>query len=722
MNESPQILHIHLLGDFRLACGDEAVTQVNTPRLQSLLAYLVLHRDAPQSRRHMAFLLWLDSTEAQALTNLRNLLHLLRRALPDADRFLQVDAQTLHWRPDGPFALDVADLKRALARAGRAEQAGDNAAVRTALEEAVGLYRGDLLPSCYDDWIQPERERLRQAFIEALERLIHLLEEQRDYRTAIGHAQRLLRHDSLHEATYRRLMRLHALTGDRASALRAYHTCATVLQRELGMEPSPATREAYERLLQADGLPATAPTRPAALVAVSPLVGRHQEWTQLRRAWQAAAAEGPHFVLVTGETGVGKTRLAEELMQWAKRQGIATAGARCYAAEGELVYAPVAAWLRARPLPRLAPVWRSEISRLLPELLVEQPDGSAERSTERSRRRLAEVLPRPGPLTEAWQRQRFFQALARAILGGSQPLLLLIDALQWCDRETLEWLRYLLRFDSQARMLVVGTCRLEEMGEDHPVAPLLQALRQGGQLTEIELSPLDEAGTAALTAKVAGQELDPDLTACLYRETEGNPLFVVETVRMGLLAGASEPGAGDEETGAVCLPRPLPSRMQAAIEARLAQLSAPAHELVELAATVGRQFNFAVLARASDLDEGTLVRALDELWQRRIVREQGADDYDFSHDKLREVAYAGLSGARQRWLHRRVAQALEEAYAGDLDTVSAQVAAHYERAGQPEQAIPYYQRAAGVARRIYGNEAAIPYSEQAQALIETDPR
>ena len=244
------------------------------------------------------------------------------------------------------------------------------------------------------------------------------------------------------------------------------------------------------------------------------------------------------------------------------------------------------------------------------------------------------------------------------------------------------------------------------------MAPLLQALRQGGQLTEIELSPLDEAGTAALAAKVAGQELDPDLTACLYRETEGNPLFVVETVRMGLLAGASEPGAGDGETGAVCLPRPLPSRMQAAIEARLAQLSAPAHELVELAATVGRQFNFSVLARASDLDEGTLVRALDELWQRRIVREQGTDAYDFSHDKLREVAYAGLSGARQRWLHRRVAQALEEAYAGDLDPVSAQVAAHYERAGQPEQAIPYYQRAAEVARRIYGNEAAIPTRKQ----------
>jgi DNA-binding SARP family transcriptional activator len=703
MHESSQTLHIHLLGDFRLAYGDKAVRSVNTSRLQSLLTYLVLHRDAPQSRRHMAFLLWLDSTEAQALTNLRNLLHLLRRALPDADRFLQVDAQTLQWRPNGPFALDVADFEGALARAGWAEQAGDNAAVRTALEEAVDLYRGDLLPSCYDDWIRPERERLQQAFIKALEQLIHLLEEQRDYRTAIGHAQRLLRHDPLHEATCLRLMRLHTLTGDRALALRTYHNCALALKRDLGMGPSPATREAYERLLQADGLPAPALTPPVELVAISPLVGRHQEWTLLQRTWRAASAgrarpaQGPHFVLLAGEPGIGKTRLAEELAQWARRQGIATASARCYAAEGELAYAPVTAWLRALRLPPLEAVWRSEISRLLPELLVEQPD-----------------LPSPGPLAEAWQRQRFFESLARAILGSSQPLLLLIDSLQWCDRGTLEWLHYLLRAadrypsDPQARMLVVGTCRLEEIEKDHPLASLLQALRRDGQLTEIELSPLDEAGTAALAAKVAGQGLDPDLTACLYRETEGNPLFVVETVRMGLLAGASDPGAGDGETadnkhpGAVCLPRPLPSRMRAAIEARLAQLSPPARELAEVAATIGREFTFAVLARASDGDEDTQVRALDELWRWRIVREQGADAYDFSHDKLREVAYAGLSAARRRWLHHRVAQALEAVYADDLDPVSAQVAAHYERAGQPEQAIPYYQRAAGVARRIYG--------------------
>jgi len=704
MNKPPQgpALHIHLLGDFYLVYDSTPVTSVNTARLQSLLAYLVLHRNAPQLRHHLAFLFWPDSTEAQAHTNLRNLLHLLRQALPDADRFLYADSQTLQWWADTPFTLDVADFESALAQAERAEQARDQAMVRKALEEAVGLYRGDLLPSCYDDWILPERERLRQAFTETLEGLIRLLEGQRHYRAAIGHAQHLLRHDPLHEAAYRRLMRLHALVGDRAGALRAYHTCATVLQRELAVEPSSATRELYERLLRTDALPVPSPAPPAGLAAVSPLVGRHQEWAQLQAAWRVAAAGQPHFVLVAGELGIGKTRLAEELVQWANRQGIATASARCHAAEGGLAYAPVTTWLRARPLPPLEPVWRGEIARLLPELLVEQPD-----------------LSPLGPLTEAWQRQRFFEALAHAILGGSQPLLLLIDALQWCDRGTLEWLHYLLRFDPQARLLVVGTCRSEDMADDHPLMSLLQALRHNELLTEIELGPLDEAETATLTTNVAGGELDPDLTACLYRETEGIPLFVVEILRSGLPVGDQEPEAGEWET--VCWPEPLPPRVKAAFMARLAQLSPPARELAGVAATIGREFTFAVLARASEFDEDTLVRTLDELWQRRIVCEQGTDAYDFSHDKLREAAYVSLSAARQRLLHRHVAQALEVVYADDLDHAAARIAAHHEHAGQPEQAIPYYQRAASAARRIYDNEESARYFRRALALLETGP-
>ncbi len=217
------VLHIRLLGDCSLCYdGAPAVTEVNTPRLQSLLAYLLLHRAAPQSRSHVAFQFWPDSTEAQAHSNLRTLLHRLRQALPDADQFLSVEGQTVQWRQDAPYTLDVAGFEQAVSRA---ERTGEEAARRAALERAIELYGGELLPSCYDDWILPQRERLHQAYIRAMEQLIRLLEEEREYDQALRYAQRLLRDDPLHEAGYRRLMRLRALSGDRAGALRVYHDC-----------------------------------------------------------------------------------------------------------------------------------------------------------------------------------------------------------------------------------------------------------------------------------------------------------------------------------------------------------------------------------------------------------------------------------------------------------------------------------------------------------------
>lgn len=698
----PELLSVSLLGDFRIQYNEAPITSLDSPRLQSLLAYLILHRDAPQSRAHLAFLFWPDTTEAQARTNLRNLLHHLRHTLPDPDVHLDVGVQTLQWRSEAAFALDVADFEAALAQAEEVARTGDAVAARAAWERAVALYKGDLLPSCYDDWILPLREALRQAYLSALERLVRLLEEQRDYEAAIRHAQRLLRHDPLHEATYRCLIRLHALNGDRAGALQVYHTCAAVLQRELGVEPSAATRQAYEQLLGTDVWPLAAVPTTAAL---SPLVGREQEWTQLLRAWRAVAAGGePHVVMLRGEAGIGKTRLAEELLQWALRQGISAASARCYAGEGQLAYAPVTAWLRAFPPAPLDDVWLAEVARVLPEVLAQRPD-----------------LPRPGPLTDAWQRQRLFEALSRAILCPKQPLLLVMDDLQWCDRDTLEWLHFLLRYDPQARFLVVGAYRPEEVDEGHPLLPLLQALRLAGQVTEMDLGPLDEANTQTLATRIARVEISQETARLLYQETEGNPLFVIETVRAGLPVRGQRLEAGEGQTlPGEALPGDidLPPKVWEVLRARLAQVSPPARILAGLAATIGREFRFRLLAAASGRDEDTLVHELDELWRRRIVREHGADAYDFSHDKLREVAYWSQSAAHRRLAHRQVAQALEALHAAALDPVSYQIAAHYERAGLVERATPYYLRAAEVARRVYANEEAIALLQRGLALVE----
>ncbi|MFP4345174.1 MAG: BTAD domain-containing putative transcriptional regulator [Anaerolineales bacterium] len=701
-------LHIRLLGDFRILYGEKPVEEIDTPRPQSVLAYLLLHRQAPQARHHVAFALWPTSTEAQAHTNLRKQLYHLRRALPDAERFLHIDSHTVGWRPEAPFTLDVADFEGEIANARRAEEAGDLPALRRALERAIDLYHGDLLPSCYDDWLLPLREELSRRHLRAVDQLTQMLESRREYSAAIGYAQRLLRFDPLHETTYRRLMTLHALNGDRAKAFQVYHECAAVLERELGVEPNPATRTAYERLMAAE--PVTPPVRAEPSL---PLVGRQRPWGRLLAAWQVATREGARLALVSGEAGIGKTKLVEELVKWAERQGVATATTRSFAVEGPLAYAPVIGWLRTptlqRALSRLEEVWLTELARLLPELLIEKPE-----------------LPRPEPLTESWQRQRLFEALGHAFLAAGQPLLLFIDDLQWSDAQTLAWLHYLLRFVPQAKVLVAGTLRPEEVTGDRPLTSLLTELRSRGELIEIELGRLNEAETTALAEQVAEHELNTEERARLYRETEGNPLFIVETLRARLadLARTSPhfdllPYTGEPPSDTTCAA--LPPKVHAVIERRLKELSPEARALVDVAAVVGREFSTTVLTQVSQHDESTLVDALDELWQRRIIRERDGNIYDFSHNKLREIAYCTLSLVRRRLLHSRVAKVLEALCTTPAPEMTCDLARHYTAAGEMEKALAYRLAAGRRALALSAHREATLHLREGLALLEMLP-
>jgi len=685
------ILHIQLLGDFQLTHDDHLLTTVNTARLQALLAYLALHRHAPQSRQYLAFLFWPETNEAQALTNLRNLLHKLRRALPQPDRFLFVGTQTVQWRPDAPFTLDVADFVAALIQA----------TTPTELEAALKFYRGDLLPSCYDEWVLPERQHLQRCLMDALRRLIGLLESEREYRSAIDYAQRLLQCDPFDETTYCTLMRLHAVNGDRAGALHIYQRCVDMMQQEFAAAPTSITQELYQRLLTTEHKP---PSQIGKLVNQAvvqdqlPLVGRTGEWQTMIDGWYRASSGKAHCLFLTGEAGIGKTRLAEELLAWVTQQGFPTATAHCYAAEGSLTYTPVIAWLRSpaiyKTIGALDALWRSELLRLIPELASEQPN-----------------LPQPTPITQGWQQQRFFEALARAVLLQNKPLLLLIDDLQWADPDTLEWLHYLLRFDPKAQLLLLATVRSEEVHTAHPLRTILTALSRENLLTEVALAPLNADETAALAMHLAGNALSPTQTVHLYQITEGNPLFVVETMQ-------TEAQKIERSEQSDFLLHAFPAKIHTVIQARLAQLSQPARALVSLAAAIGGTFPYQVLAQSTDQTEATLVNSLDELCQLRIVREHGTDGYDFTHDKLREVAYNSLSAARRRLLHRRIVQVLVAIHQPMLDAVSGQVAAHYELAGLFEEAVPHYQRAAQVAHQVYANAEAIRYYRHALALLE----
>ncbi|RLT33952.1 MAG: hypothetical protein DWI57_17185 [Chloroflexi bacterium] len=693
-------LHAQLLGGFLLQLNQTPVPGLDQPRYQRLLAYLFLHHPTPFSRQRLAFLFWPDSSERQSRTNLRNLIHRLHQNWPEMARWIDASGAEIEWRADGEIEVDVAQFMAALAAA---KATANPSAKESHLRQATDCYSGDLLPDIYDDWVLGERERLRNLYVQVLEQISQLLEDDQRYAEAIAFSQRLLRHEPLQESAYRHLMRLYALAGNRAAALRVYHTCVTTFERELSVEPSTQTSEAYERLLNL----ADSPRTEALAVQQLPFVGRRREWQEILSAWQQVRQGKSQLLLISGEVGIGKTRLAEELMNRVRRQGFAAASARSYAAEGALVYAPVAEWLRSPPLQtalaQVDDIWLVEAARLLPEILSQRPN-----------------LPAPGPLQESWQQQRFFEGLARLFAAAAHPLLLLLDDLQWTDEESLKWLHFLLRSSLPQRVLVVATLRLGELDNEHPLSALMQTLRAAGRLAQVELGPLTPEETARLAGHMAGTDLSTDAQARLFQESEGNPLFLVEILRAGK-GGWLAADDADEQPPFVDRPAPstpLPPKIDAVITARLAQLSVPARQLAGLAAVIGRQFTFALLQAASEVDDDALVQALDELWRRRIVREQGEDAYDFSHGHIRAVTYGELSHARLRLLHRRVAGALERLNADYSEETAARLAAHWERAGDRPRAAYFYLQAGEQALAAYLPRQAQLYFEQVLRLAE----
>jgi len=654
----PLALRARLLGPVDLQLDDQPLPPLDSARAESLLAYLLLHRDAPQPRQHLAFLLWPGSTESQAQTNLRKVLHTLRRALPDADRLIEIGPRTLRWRTDVPLWLDVEQFERAVAE--------------DRLEEAVEVYGGELLEGRYDEWLAGDRERLAGRYADALERLARRHEQQQRWPEAIRCAERLVVRDPLREESHRLLMRLCLASGDRARAVRAYHVCASTLERELGIDPAPETRAVYESLVAATLADRTPGPPLADRTPGPPLVGRAAERARLAAAWRAAASGRPRLVLVTGEAGVGKTRLVDDLRAQA---GAVAAEARGYPVEGPLAYGVAAAWLRSAPvaarLSRLGRPDLTELSRLLPELTT--------RATP------------PEPLPEAELRHRLLGAIGRALLAAGAPLLLIVDDAQWADAQSLGLIHYLIRAAPPARLLVAATARREELDQHHPLTGLTTALQGLGRLTEIELARLSREETALLAERITGAPPGPAGLDRLYRDSEGSPLFVVEALR---------PDAPDAQ------------QVQAVIAGRLARLSPQAAAMAGVAAAIGQAFTADVLAAATGLDEQAFVAALDELWRRGIVRAHGPNAYDFSHGRIRDAAYAALGPPRRRHVHLAVARALER---GE-HPAAATIAPHYEQAGATAEAVRWYERAAEAAQWLHAHANAVRALERALAL------
>ncbi len=722
VNHLPKI-QIQLLGAPQIGCDGMAGMERMPAKAQALLYYLAMTGRA-HTRVSLAALLWGEHGEEEARRNLRKVIQELRQRLAP---YLAIDYHMVGFHSPSVYWVDAVEFAASVAEAQRAEP--------QQLQAALSLYRADFLEGFYvraapgfESWMLSERARLRELMLQCLAVLGERYAAAGDLPHAIASFRRLLELEPWREEAHRQLMLWLAQRGQRNAALVQYELCCRALAEELGVEPDEATRALHASLLQSvapaagQAPPAVQqapqpppqplrqpPPAPAATVDY-PLVGRQAQWQTLRAAWARAVESGAQMAFVAGEAGIGKTRLGEELLLHVQRQGHATARARAYALEGRLAYAPLADWLRTPPLQArlgsLDKVWLREVARLLPELLIEHPD-----------------LPAPEPLAERWQQKRLFEALRHAFTADSRPLLLLLDDLQWCDPETLAFLQYLLDTAPQAPLLVVGTVRSDEVDEDHPIHKLRRSLLRAGKLTTIDLSPLSAEETAALGAEAREYALDSVAATGLYQASAGNPLFIVEMVRAG--DQFAQPSQDvDLPGGQATPPKPhagLPPKVHAVIEARLAQLSPAARTLAQVAAIIGRAFTLPLLVEASREDEETVVHGLDELWRRRIVAEQGSARYDFTHDRIRDVAYAASSPVKRAHFHRRVAQALEKLHAADLDPIAGELAIHYQHAGAWEEAFTYFRRAAVVARRLYAHSEQLDYLQKAIAAAEVLP-
>ena len=371
--------------------------------------------------------------------------------------------------------------------------------------------------------------------------------------------------------------------------------------------------------------------------------------------------------------------------------------ARCYAGEGRLAYAPIAAWLKSdamqSTLMRLDASRLTDVARLRPELVAARPE-----------------IPAPDRELESWQRLRFFEALAQAFQSAA-PLVLVLDDLQWADADTIEWLQYFLRSASDTRCLVVGTVRAEEEQDNPPLGRLLGRLERDDLLTAITLGPLDQAATAQLAGEVAEQPLDDAALARTFRETEGHPLFIVERGRMEL---TRQPGAPLRPTTG-CRECSLLSRRGWRCSRRRRAPPPRSRQRWDAISGSTSWRKPAISRRTRSSARSTSSGGATSSAFRRTSGGISATTASArSHT-------AQIGPARRRLIHRRIAQGMELLFANRLDEVSASIAVHLDRGGHPARAVPFLERAAAVATRVSANEEAIRCLTHALSLLERLP-
>lgn len=671
-----------------------------------MVYYLAAHQ-RPLARETLLALFWPDAERAAAQQTLRAVLHALRTAIGPS---LVTEKETLSLATDAEVDVRLFESQLSVATA-------DPALLSSALE----LYRGDFLDGFslpdspeFDEWVAGQRERYRRLMLRGLTALAGQHEQNGALAEALAALDRALAFDPLQEDVQRTCIRLHYMLGDRAGAIRRYDTLVKLLDEEMGVPPMSETRSLYDAVitdtLDTTARPQSANSRPRSIGTRSshsrpsastalPFTGRELQMAALRASQQDDARR---LLLIEGEPGIGKTRLAEEFI--AASGAIALAGATHELEKGlpyqpiidalrDLVTCPEWSTLAVRVQSSLSPVWRAEIARLLPELVGPIFDRQ------------------PTPATaDEW---RLWESVNQLILvlATQHPIVLFVDDLQWADSSTLGMLGYLIRHSAGAPISLLAATR--PFSSRSPLASLVQALTREDRLHRLVLTRLEHNDVVAIARGLSTTFAYP-LAEWLQRNSEGIPYILAELVREARGAGMLSP-EGTVNLQSLSSSPVVPGAVYSLIQSRLDRLSEAARRVLDAAVTIGREFGFELASRAAGISESAALDALDELIDAGLIRSLGGVLFAFDHSLTMEVAYREAGEPRHRMLHRRVAETLESMSHGHLETVAGLLAWHFGEGNAPQRAALYALQAGQQAARLAAWTEAIAFYEQALA-------
>jgi DNA-binding SARP family transcriptional activator len=692
-------IRIRLLGSFELVAGHARLTDATMARRRAaawLIKLLALAPNHSLHRDQVLEALWprLTATKARnGLYQARNLIRTLLREQGFHDELVALNGPLVELV--GGVVVDVDEFRNAATTA----LDGDPSMCERALE----LYRGELLPAeLYEPWTEEPRERLRALRSRLLRKLVDLCGKNGQWQRAAD-ILRAVPAGEYDEEMTRARMRVYQRAGDRPLAIAEYERLRDVLRRDLQAEPDPQSQALY-RALASPGAAARAwPTT----TAETPLVGRARELAMLRKALADAASGSGGIAHVSGEPGIGKTRLVQELLDEASLGDWQAGLGRSIHEEGVIPFRP---WVEALQ-PLLATLSREELNTAAGQAAGELAELFPEPPFE------PPASPVPRPVVGERTRSHLFDGISRCIraLAARSPLLLVLEDLHDADASTLSLLASIARDVELQPVLLVATVRnTDEAGRLRVAGALVRSNR----MVALELHRLGAADIAEFARNLTDDGLTPGAVDAIVRESGGNPLFAREFARFIAGAGA------DADLAAMR----IPASVQGIVASRLEALPEDSADALAVASVIGNRFEPQLLGRVAEMSTERAIDALNEASLARIVRpvDEQLRWFEFTHDLIRKALYTGLAYLRRAELHRAVAEAVESV-APDGDRVE-ELAYHFEAAiaggGDVEKAVGYAIRAGELARAKCAWDEAVGQWERALRMMEgvrTDP-